>query len=221
MNEIERIQNVIDYTGLSARKLAGYIGLSSPQIFYDIKKGKCGISKDLANKIHEKYLNISRSWLLTGDGQMFNNTIETSVVNLNSEHRGAPVYNIDATCGAEVRDFYLTDERIVGYVDLPEIRPNTHIIRANGDSMQPVINDGNLVALREVSSWDTVFYGQIYLVILEDYRMLKYIRRYEADEQNYVILRSENTNYDDMIVSKKKILKLFIVENILSVKVQL
>ena len=51
--------------------------------------------------------------------------------------------------------------------------------------------------------------------------MIKYIRRYEPDEENYIILRSENPKYDDIKLHKGKIRKMFIVENILSVKTQL
>ena len=48
--------------------------------------------------------------------------------------------------------------------------------------------------------------------------MIKRIRRYEQDEDNYIILRSENVKYDDIKLHKSKIRKLFVVENILSVK---
>ena len=75
-----------------------------------------------------------------------------------------------------------------------------------------------MVAVREIKSWDDIFYGQIYLVILDEYRMIKRIRRYEQDEDNYIILRSENAKYDDIKLHKGKIRKLFVVENILSVK---
>ncbi|MBQ7553296.1 MAG: S24 family peptidase [Bacteroidaceae bacterium] len=160
-------------------------------------------------------------WLLEGTGEMLASKSIDGTVTMNNEHRGAPVYDIDATCGADVRERMFAEDRVIGYIDLPEIRPNTQIVRANGDSMEPVVKDGNLVAVREVHSWDTVFYGQIYLVLMEEYRMLKYIRRYEPDEEHFVILRSENANYDDMRIAKEKIIKLFIVENILSVKVRI
>ena len=51
--------------------------------------------------------------------------------------------------------------------------------------------------------------------------MIKYISRYEQDETNYIILRSENPLYDDIKLHKNKIRKLFVVENVLSVKTQL
>ena len=35
------------------------------------ESGKHGISKELADRIKAKYLNISISWLVTGEGDMF------------------------------------------------------------------------------------------------------------------------------------------------------
>ena len=87
--------------------------------------------------------------------------------------------------------------------------------------MEPVIYNGNRVVIREIFNWEDIFYGQIYLILLDEYRMIKYIRRYEQDEKNYIILRSENSRYDDIKLHKSKIRKLFIVQNILSVKTQI
>lgn len=70
MTDFEIITKVAKYTELSFNKLAKEIGLTSPQTFYDIKAGKHGISKELAEKIHARYLNISEAWLLTGNGEM-------------------------------------------------------------------------------------------------------------------------------------------------------
>lgn len=59
------------------------------------------------------------------------------------------------------------------------------------------------------------------MIVLDEYRMIKYIRKCEDDEENYVILRSKNKEYDDIKLPRKDIRKLFVVENILSVKTQL
>ena len=69
MTDIQILEELKKIAGLSFNSLAKELGLKSPQIFYDIKAGKCGISKDLANKIHEKFLNVNYSWLLTGEGE--------------------------------------------------------------------------------------------------------------------------------------------------------
>lgn len=137
------------------------------------------------------------------------------------DYSGTLVYDIDATCGTNQRDMFFAQDNIIGSVNLPGINKNSQIIRANGDSMEPRIFDGNMVVIREIHSWDDLFYGQMYLILLDEYCMIKYIRRYESDEENYIILRSENSKYDDIKLHKNKIRKLFIVENILAIKTQL
>lgn len=182
-------------------------------------------SKSLA-AIANAYPQLNMDWIKTGEGspiipiqdkaiQVYSSDIKEGV------YAGTLVYDVDATCGTEVRDIDFTDDNIIGSVDLPEISKSSKIIRANGDSMEPKIYDGSRIVIREVMNWSDIFYGQIYLIVMDEYRMIKYIRRYEQDEDNYIILRSENKEYDDIKLNKKKIRKLFIVENILYVKTQI
>ena len=167
-------------------------------------------------------------WIIKEEGEMIK---EAETIKQNSfisagdiqegNYFGTLVYDIDGTCGPENRDIDFTKDNIIGSVNLPGINKSSYIIRANGDSMEPRIYDGNMVVIREIQNWEDIFYGQMYLILLDEYRMIKYIRRYEPDEENYIILRSENPQYDDIKLHKRKIRKMFIVENILSVKTQL
>lgn len=82
-NSYQRIAELLDYLGLNALALSKELGLKNPQIFYDIKAGKCGVSKSLARKIQERYLNIDPGWLMTGEGDMLRpgaNNIQTARV---------------------------------------------------------------------------------------------------------------------------------------------
>ncbi|WP_297272404.1 S24 family peptidase [uncultured Bacteroides sp.] len=158
----------------------------------------------------------------SGEGEMLNSESSISSNDIKEgDYSGTLVYDIDATCGTDQRGIFFTQDNIIGSVNLPGINKGSQIVRANGDSMEPRIFDGNMVVIREIHSWEDIFYGQMYLVLLDEYRMIKYIRRYEPDEENYIILRSENPKYDDIKLHKGKIRKMFIVENILSVKTQL
>ena len=188
-----------------------------------IKQGIQQPSRKTLDKFCEKY-EFDKVWLLTGEGVLksmepdgIHSAISSSDIK-DDDYSGTLVYDLDATCGTDNRDIFSTEDNVIGSVNLPGVNKQSHIIRANGDSMEPEIYDGNMVAVREIKSWDDIFYGQIYLVILDEYRMIKRIRRYEQDEDNYIILRSENAKYDDIKLHKSKIRKLFVVENILSVK---
>lgn len=68
---IESLLNALNYR--SVRAFAVSLDVN-PQIFYDIKAGKCGISRDLSRAILEKYSSINPEWLLYGEGEMLKTT---------------------------------------------------------------------------------------------------------------------------------------------------
>lgn len=131
---------------------------------------------------------------------------------------GTPVYDIDATCGPNNRSIDFTKDIIVGSVNLPEIDKDSKIVFASGDSMLPLISNGDRVVIREIESWDFIYYGQIYLILTNEYRMVKYIRKHPTNDKEYVILRSKNPEFDDIELPRREIKRLFVVENILSIK---
>ena len=70
-------------------------------------------------------------------------------------------------------------------------------------------------AVREVGDTSIIYWGQIYVVLLDDYRMVKYLRRHPDDSK--VVLRSANPAYDDIDVPKSAIRGLFFVSKIVKV----
>ena len=217
MKAVDIIDNLLLYSGLNPKSLSEKIGLERPQAIYDIQKGKTkNISPNMSDKIISAFPEISRTWLLTGEGEMLKESAGKQP--RTQEAPGTPVYNIDVVCGTEGRDLYFADERIIGYVDLPGINRSSHIIEASGDSMSPRINSGDRIVVREIETWDYFVYGQAYVIITDEYRLLKYVRKHPERPNEYVLLRSENLAYDDIELPIAAIRKLFVVENVLSVK---
>jgi phage repressor protein C with HTH and peptisase S24 domain len=120
---------------------------------------------------------------------------------------------------ASGRTELFANENIIGWVNLPNMSPNCRIVRVSGDSMSPVINDGDFIAVREVSNLSQIYWGQIYLVQLDDFRVVKYVRRH--NDPNMVVLRSENPNYDDMDVLRADIHEMLLVQHILHLNTRL
>lgn len=70
MTDYQRIESLLHALNFrSVRAFAVSLDVN-PQIFYDIKAGKCGISRDLSRAILEKYSSINPEWLLYGEGEM-------------------------------------------------------------------------------------------------------------------------------------------------------
>lgn len=214
---VGKIREYFDNKGFTQKMIAERLGVD-PAYVNKLLSGKKPFGKKTAHQFQDLF-GLSESWLLTGSGDMVYG--DQQVIQVQPNRNGILVYDIDATCGKQSRDMDFTDDIVIGSIDLPNISRDCKIIRANGDSMIPTICDGNWIAIREVYDFDDVFYGQIYVVVTSEYRMIKYVRKYEQDEDHYFLLRSANPNYDDITMRKDKIRKLFIVENILSVKIQL
>ena len=209
----ERTLEFIKHKNISVKEFEIRCGLSNGYVAAMRK----GFGADKLNNVLTEFPELNRDWLLYNEGEMeMNSTKEVVEV---VEH-GTPVYDVDATCGNGSRPIVFTDEHVIGHVNLPNVSPTAVIIRANGDSMEPHIHDGDWIAVREVANLDVLYYGQVYLVITNEYRLLKYLRR-DVDEQHYIILRSDNKNYDDIRLPKADIRHLFIVENILSLHIKL
>lgn len=217
----ERIRKFIEFKGISARKFERDCDLGNAFV----RNIKDSISVTKLEKILQVFPEINKDWLITGEGEMLVPQEPLAPVKVESfellmQEQGTPVYNMDATCGEVSRPIEFARDQIIGYVNMPNIPKSSAIIRANGESMKPKINDGDWIAVRQINDMDDIFYGQVYLILTNDYRMLKYIRKYEPDEEHFVLLRSENKDYDDIKMRKNKIIRLFVVENILSLKIQ-
>ena len=69
LEDWQRLQQIIDDSGLTINAFARHIGLSRGENLYQIKRGHNGISRDLAERIHARYPQYSIRWLLSGDEQ--------------------------------------------------------------------------------------------------------------------------------------------------------
>ena len=173
------------------------------------KRGKSDLGSKAIDKILSKYQDLSRVWLLTGEGSMLSQPVTSS------PRSPVPVYDIDVTCGlSETRTY--SDMPLEGYIDIPSISRDAIVVKTHGDSMLPTVHDGDYVAIRRIDTWDYIMFGNIYVVDLPNYRAMKRIRK--GSDDNHIILRSDNDDYDDVEVPKADIRSLWVVENIISIK---
>lgn len=213
---ISRIKYLMSEMRMKQNAFAQRIGTDVSNFSKQLN-GKLQVSDSLINKIVVN-VGISKDWLLKGDGVPFakNDRPSTIIVGEMEERRsGTPVYDIDVTAGHFSREMLFADDNIIGHVCVPGVSQDSHIVRVSGDSMSPVINNGDYIAVREINDLSVIYWGQIYVVLLEDYRMVKYLRRHADDDK--VILRSENPNYDDIELPKSALRGLFFVNNIIHI----
>ena len=211
---IARIKYLMREMGVKQVQFAERIGVDTSNLSKYLN-GHMPLSDSFLNRLVVN-LGVSKDWLLDGTDLPFGKT----PVRLDSDLTvagtggGTPVYDVDATAGSTSgRNGMFADENIVGWVNLPNVSPHCRIVRVSGDSMAPAIMDGDFIAVRELSNPNQIYWGQIYIVQLDDFRVVKYVRRHT--DPNMVVLRSENPNYDDMDVRRSDIHEMLLVQHVL------
>lgn len=153
---------------------------------------------------------INCDWLLTGRGSMLKSqeskqVAQTPLISTNPIV-GAPYYDVDFIGGfSEI----FNDQTSL---------PSTNIVirgfeKANlwcnvtGHSMEPKINHGDIIGLRECRI-DDIQYGEIYAVVLDTIRTIKILRK-STDPQKLRYVPINKTEYDEQEFPLSRIIKVY------------
>lgn len=204
---LDRIRYLIKFTRNTQASFGKLIGVDAATVSR-ILSGRMSPSESFINRIVVN-MGVSKTWLSDGSDVPFPRTAETGKI-----HSGAPVYNIDVTAGTTPLSRMFTDERIIGRMSLPGLNPDLPIVRVSGDSMTPRLNPGCYISIRPISLDAPISWGQIYVVVLADFRLVKYLRRHP--DPDMVKLVSANPAYDDIDVRRADIEGLYLVENVIN-----
>lgn len=193
-------------------------------------EAKCELSNGFVNNIghsiREKSLNqilnafpaLNKNWLITGEGEMLLADQVSGRKMIQQPTEGyIPVYDISFSLGFTPTFINSQTPEILGYVNFPELRGSTYIVQAKGNSMAPLINDRDFVGIRPVKNKKNIDFGNPYGIITEDLAVFKKIKKFKEDD-NLIMLTSENPEHDSYTIEKSEIIHLFSVIGILSVK---
>ncbi len=214
---IKRIRKLMLLMSLSQGAFSNKLGISPANMSKHLS-GRLPITVGLVNRIALD-LGVSRTWLMTGEDVPFGKADSLGVASDESwvetgPRRGVPLYDIDVTAGFGPLERQLTEDRITGYIDLPGLtHGNECMVRVNGASMEPQIPNGSYIAIREAAT-DSIVWGKTYVIVMEEFRMVKQIRRH--DDANYVILHSNNPEFDDIEIRRDEIQGLYLVDLVIN-----
>lgn len=215
---LDRLRYLLHLSHRTQAQFARLINID-PSSMSKVLAGKMSVTEPFINRIVVN-LGVSKDWLVNGSGTPFAKSdgvkdISATAVTVNSAPKGAPLYDIDATAGVMPIGRQFSEDKIIGYLDIPGLDPRNPVIRVTGDSMQPAIPDGALISIRPINDPSIILWGSTYLIQLEDYRLVKVVKPCRTDPGK-VILHSENPDYDDMEVPRTAILRLFLVETVIN-----
>lgn len=205
MNAADRISAILDYYKISAKTLSQQLGMDRPQAIYDILNGKTkSITDKMGIKIISVFSDISKSWLLSGEGEMLKQSTPVSPAQTfplrtdrNITVQEIPLYDFDASAGL-VAIFSELKAEPVDYLRIPNLPTVDGAIFVRGDSMSPLLKSGDIVMYKKKElSLDSILWGEIYLLSFntdgDSYTAVKYIRK--SEQPGMVCLASFNPNF--------------------------
>lgn len=209
MTSWQRLEQVVKWAGISTNKFALSIGLKRSENLYQIKRGAFGISKELSSLITQKYPQINRAWLLTGDGQMLTGAAAAGI----DPETAVPFFNIDAT---QLQDLDLKSTSPRFFLSIPSVSKADFAAQCMGNSMVPEIPNGSIVVLKRVDI-DTFLPGSSYLIITKDFSTIKVIRTVAGDNTKLLLVPRNTVDFDEVTIDKNKIKKLFAVKAVVNI----
>ena len=177
--------------------------------------------------IFAKCEGLSAQWLLTGEGEMLKPNVlavatpgadaadgrpiasdkDTNNFRILQEiGQGKPYYDVDFIGGfSEIFNSQVTVPAC--NVVVPGFEKASLWCNVTGHSMEPKINHGDIIALRECAV-DDIQYGEIYAVVLDTLRTIKILRRGSTpDVLRYVPINIQN--FDEQEFPVARILHIF------------
>ena len=115
------------------------------------------------------------------------------------DDRSVTLYDI--TAAANLKTLFTNKKQYaLGKILIPNISVCDGAVYVNGDSMYPILKSGDIIGYKEISSFDNVIYGEIYLVSFmidgDEYLAVKYVNR--SEKEGHLKLVSYNTHHEPM-----------------------
>ncbi len=198
---IERLQEYIKQKGETKNSFAISVGLN-PSNFNRKMNGSIPFtSKDFA-KI-SKATGLSAEWIETGEGVMIRDNALPEKAGM-----GTPFYDIDFALGYS--EYYSDEPEVPARcIYVPGYEGADFWCRTSGDSMKPLISNGDIIALKEIKDWQVFLpTNEAYAIMTaNDLRTVKIVREGRDDE--HFTLHAYNEEYADQEIPKAAITKVF------------
>lgn len=167
--------------------------------------GKIKASKNFVNKFTEVFKND-----LEGGRQVTNDQFLHIVERLPKNGRGTPYLGeLDIFAGnTDVANADLS-EFVTGFISIPGFKDADYFVNVRGHSAYPKYAQGDMIAIKHIKNMEFIQYGQFYVVVTSQDRVLKKVRK--TTDPKTLCLKSENPEFDDIEVKRSDIKQMFLV----------
>ncbi len=211
MTENQRLKTVMDMLQFKTQNdFAKALSMKGGSIS-DVLRGKddMGVSNAIKDKLEFLY-GINREWLTTGIGEP---RLKKSPIVIDTKE-GVPFYDLNIT-DSRLENVMITEEEVEYFVNYKPFNDCTAYLPVFGDSMYPKYASGEIIAVKAITNFDVLQWGEAYVVMTDastnGIRSIKNI--HEHTDRTKLILRSSNPNFrGDTVIEKKNISSLFIIK---------
>lgn len=197
-----RLVKYLDFKGVS--KLAFYRQTGLNRGLIDTDKLHQQLTSDKIATIIATYKDLNLDWLITGEGDMLKQSTPVEITPIHTKYTEAtiekqyiPYYSWEATAGV-VQLFDDDPEYEVGKIIIPRMPKCDGAMSVTGDSMYPLLKNGDIVAYSLIHDLHNIHYGDMYIVSLNEdgdiYTAVKWVQQHPTDPSK-VLLVSNNENY--------------------------
>lgn len=204
-----KLKEYFDNKGITQSEIAEKLGVSKAYV-NALFTGKRAFGKKQA-EAWVSLFGLSASWLLTGEGEMLVQKKEESLpVPKTSYTTGRPYYNVDFIGGF---DLIINDQTIIPEYNIdfaPYNQDGVFWCNITGHSMEPKVSHGDIIAIKEVSDWQSYLtMGEIYAIVTtNELRTVKIIRKGTSDDV-FRLIPINTADFDEQEISKSMILRVF------------
>ena len=191
-----RLEEVINRANMTVNSFGRHIGLSRSESLYQIKAGRFGISHNLAQRIVEKFPEISLGWLLSGEGKM-----------LCDEHpsQNIPYYDHDVTSCIHLNSELLQP---TSTLSLSMIESCDCAFRSFDDAIGDQIMTGSIVFLKKIAP-QAIIPGRFYVIITANFVILRRLSVAESATNREYIIELTSDKQNNVRIKEHDILGLY------------
>lgn len=206
-NAAERILKYLEYKGISKTAFYRETGLSNG--FLD---KSANIRSDKIDIILNKYRDINLLWLITGEGEMLNRAKSYKESNTSGivaepapeygKSKGIPLIPATAMAGFGNGELQIHEKDIEEYINVQMFKNANYCIQVEGRSMENTFFHGDIIPCLWKTKDSFIQWNEAYVLDTTQGILVKRIRK--GNSPSTWILRSDNPDYDDILVNSEE-----------------
>lgn len=170
----------------------------------NILTGKRNVPASVVLKLCKKF-SVSKEFMFEGRLPMFYSSSRL------------PLYDLEATA-TNIQIFTADNpEYVKEYIDIPGFKDCNGYISVWGNSMYPDYCAGEIIAVKYIKDKSVIPYGEAFVIVTTEQRMLKYIHP-GTNKENWLMVSKNKESFPQFEIEIKKVLHLYLVKGIITKK---